>query len=326
MSISEIEIVLRKLGFNNFKNKTANRIAVLVDGDRGAVLRQIEGIFKNKGAVYKPNYQTPNGNQISSLGAVDIGGKMVYTRPASRQGTKSAGIGNEIAFINGINKYLDNGYGPYYTITVVLRGPGKTITIPKVLIAEGAGSDTAGRKKSDVNLIRLGLPTFPLSLKKSSAEFWESADTIYGSQAVNIIETLEQSGELKITRNGNKVDFGTNISGIAIPATDQEKLNFVFGSDILGNGAIVKQTFNGDAHMNWNESDLTLTISCVKLYDNLQQIKSSNEDPYILIRKDSSRTAGLAGRKDYAGLRVQVVYKSRITGNVKVFPRSTFSF
>ena len=326
MTIQEIERVLRTVGFNNFKNKTANRIAILADGDRGAVLRQVEQIFKTKGAVYDPAYQTANGNQISSLGAVDVEGKVIYTRPASRQGTRSAGVGNEIAFINLLNKYLDRGYGPYYTITVVLQGPGKTITIPKVLIAESVGADTAGRRKSDVNLIRLGLPTFPISLKKSSAEFWESADTIYGAQAVNIMETLQNQGELNITRVGNRVDFGSSISGIAIPTTDAEKLNFVFGSDILGNGAIVKQTFNGDAHARWDERTLTLTINCVKLYDNLQQIKVSNEDPYILIRKDSSRTAGLAGNKNYAGLRVQAVYKSRITGNVKVFPRGKFGF
>lgn len=325
MTIQEIERVLRTVGFTNFKNKTANRIAILADGDRGAVLRQVEQIFKTKGAVYNPAYQTPNGNQISSLGAVDIQGKIVYSRPASRQGNKSAGVGNEIAFINAINKYLDTGYGAYHTITVVLTGPGKTITIPKVLIAEGVGADTAGRRKSDVNLIRLGLPAFPISLKKSSAEFWESADTIYGSQAVNILETLQQQGKITMTRFGSRVDFGGGISGVAIPTTDAEKMNFVFGSDILGRGAIVKQTFNGDAHMRWDENNLTLTVSCVKLYDSLEQVKQSTEDPYILIRKDSSRTAGLAGNKNYAGLRVQAVYKSRITGNVRTFPRNIFN-
>lgn len=330
MTISEIELDLRKLGYINFKNKTANRIAILVDGDRSAVLRKVVEIFKDKGAVYNPSYQTPlingkGGNQVSSLGVVEIGDKIVFTRPASRQGNKSAGIGNEIAFVNGINKYLDTGYGAFHTITVVFSGSGRTITVDKVLIAEAAGSDTAGRKKSDVNLVRLNAPTFRVSLKKSTAEFWESADTIYGAQAVSILETLEQQGEIKIKRIGNKVDFGSSISGIAIPTTDAEKTNFVFGSDILGNGAIIKQTFSGDNHFVWDENNLILKVNCVKLYDNLTQIKSSSEDPYILIRKDSSRTAGLAGRKDFAGLRVQAVYKSRLTGNVKLFPRSKFA-
>ena len=136
---------------------------------------------------------------------------------------------------------------------------------------------------------------------------------------------MEQQGEIKIKRIGNKVDFGSSISGTAIPTTDAEKTNFVFGSDILGNGAIIKQTFSGDSHFTWDENNLILKVNCVKLYDNLTQIKSSSEDPYILIRKDSSRTAGLAGRKDFAGLRVQAVYKSRLTGNVKLFPRSKFA-
>ena len=46
MTIAEIELVLRKLGYANFKNKTANRIAILADGDRGEILRQVEQIFK----------------------------------------------------------------------------------------------------------------------------------------------------------------------------------------------------------------------------------------------------------------------------------------
>jgi len=325
MTIAEIELILKKLGYSNFKNKTANRIGILVDGDPVAVLKRVEEIFKDKGAVYNPNYQTLNGNQVSALGAVQIGQKIVFTRPLSRQGNKSAGIGNEIAFVNGINKYVDAAYGAFHTITVVLNGPGKKIVISKVLIASASGSDTAGRKKSDVNLLRLGQPPFPISLKKSSAEFWESADTIYGSQAVSILESLDARGKIKITRVGNKVDFGASISGIAIPTTDEEKTNFVFGSDILGRGAIVKQTFSGDSNFFWDEKNLTLTVNCVKLYDNLNQIKSSNEDPYILIRRDSSRNSGLGGRKDFAGLRVQVVYKSRLVGNVKIFQRSEFA-
>jgi hypothetical protein len=328
MTIPEIELILRKLGYTNFKNKTANRIAILADGDRAAVLRRVEEIFKDKGAVYKPNYQTPlvngkGGNQVSSLGVVDIGGKIVFTRPASKQGNKSAGIGNEIAFVNGVNKYLDTGYGAFHTITVIFSGSGRTIVVDNVLIAESAGSDTAGRKKSDVNLIRLNAPTFRVSLKKSTAEFWESADTIYGSQAVSIIESLENSGDIKIIRTGNKVNFGPGVTGIAVPTTDDEKRNFVFGSDILGNGAVVKQTFSGDSHFTWDENNLILKVNCLKLYDNLNQVKSSSEDPYILIRKGSDRSLG--GRKDFTGLRVQAVYKSRITGNIKLFPRSKFA-
>lgn len=328
MTISEIELKLRKLGYTNFKSKTVNRIAILSDGDRSAVLKKVAEIFKNKGAIYNPNYQTPiingrGGNQVSSLGVVEIGNKIIFTRPASRQGNNSSGIGNEIAFINGINKYLDTGYGIFHTITVVFYASGRTITVNNVLIAESAGSDTAGRKKSDVNLVRLNAPTFRVSLKKSTANFWESADRYYGSQAVSIIESLEKSGDITLIRTGNLVDFEPGISGIAIPTTDDEKLNVIFGSDILGNGAIVKQTFSGNTHFTWDENNFILTVNCLKLYSNVNQVKCSDEDPYMLIRRGSDRSLG--GRKDFTGLRVQAVYKSRITGDIKQFPRNKFT-
>lgn len=328
MNIPQIELELKKSGYTNFKNKTVNRIAILSDGDRSAVLRKVAEIFKDKGAIYNPNYQTPiingrGGNQVSSLGVVEIGNKIIFARPASRQGNNSPGIGNEIAFVNGINKYLDTGYGIFHTITVVFYVSGRTITVNNVLIAESTGSDTGGRKKSDVNLVRLNAPTFRVSLKKSTANFWESADSYYGSQAVSIIESLEKSGDISLMRTGNRVDFGPGITGIAIPTTDDEKSNVIFGSDILGNGAIVKQTFSGDTHFIWDETNLILTVNCLKLYTDINQVKCSDEDPYMLIRRGSDRSLG--GRKDFTGLRVQSVYKSRITGDIKQFPRNKFT-
>lgn len=328
MTITEIELELKKSGYLNFKSKTVNRIAILSYGDRSEVLRKVAEIFKDKGAIYNPNYQTPiingkGGNQVSSLGVVQIGDKIVFTRPASMQGNNSPGIGNEIAFINGINKYLDTGYGIFHTITVVFYASGMTIPVNNVLIAESTGSDTAGRKKSDVNLIRLNAPTFRVSLKKSTSQFWESADRYYGSQAVSIVESLEKSGDISLVRTGNQVNFGPGITGIAIPTTDDEKENVVFGSDILGNGAIVKQTFSGNTHFTWDENNLILKVNCLKLYSNINQIKCSSDDPYMLIRRGSDRSLG--GRKDFTGLRVQAVYKSRLTADIKQFPRSKFT-
>ena len=40
-------------------------------------------------------------------------------------------------------------------MTIVLKSPGKEIIIPQALIAESAGTDTKGRKKSDVNILTL---------------------------------------------------------------------------------------------------------------------------------------------------------------------------
>lgn len=327
MTISEIELKLRKLGYTNFKNKTSNRIAIVIDGDRSAVLRKVAEIFKDQGAIYNPNYQTPvvngkGGNQISSLGVVNIGNKIVFTRPLSKQGNKYAGVSSEFSFVNGINKYLDTGYGVFHTITVVFKGPGRTIVVDKVLIAEYVGSNTSDGKKSDVNLIRLGAPTFKVSLKKSNAQIWESARSSYGFKASSIIDSLEKSGDIKLIRTGTQVEFGPGITGVAIPTSDSEKTDFIFGSDILGNGAVVTQTFLGDNNFIWDEKNLILTVNCLKLYDSLSQVKNSSEDPYILIRSGKDRS--LDGSEYYRGLRVQAVYKSRLVGSIKQFPRSKF--
>jgi hypothetical protein len=328
MTIGEIELKLRKLGYTNFKNKTSNRISIVVDGDRSAVLRKVAEIFKDQGAIYNPNYQTPvvngrGGNQLSSVGVVKIGDKIVFTRPLSKQGNKSAGVASEISFVNGVNKYLDTGYGAFHTITVIFNGSGRTIVVDNVLIAEYVGSKTSDGKKSDVNLIRLNAPTFKISLKKSNAQIWESATSSYGFKASSIIDSLEKSGDIKLIRTGTQVKFAPGITGVAIPTSDSEKTDFIFGSDILGNGAVVKQTFLGDNHFIWNEEKLILTVNCLKLYDSLSQIKYSNEDPFILIRTASDRS--LDGSEYYKGLRVQAVYKSRLVGSVKQFPRSKFN-
>jgi len=328
MTIGEIELKLRKLGYTNFKNKTSNRISIVVDGDRSAVLRKVAEIFKDQGAIYNPNYQTPvvngrGGNQLSSVGVVKIGDKIVFTRPLSKQGNKSAGVASEISFVNGVNKYLDTGYGAFHTITVIFNGSGRTIVVDNVLIAEYVGSKTSDGKKSDVNLIRLNAPTFKISLKKSNAQIWESARSSYGFKASSIIDSLEKSGDIKLIRTGTQVKFAPGITGVAIPTSDSEKTDFIFGSDILGNGAVVKQTFLGDNHFIWNEEKLILTVNCLKLYDSLSQIKYSNEDPFILIRTGSDRS--LDGSEYYKGLRVQAVYKSRLVGSVKQFPRSKFN-
>jgi len=328
MTIGEIELKLRKLGYTNFKNKTSNRISIVVDGDRSAVLRKVAEIFKDQGAIYNPNYQTPvvngrGGNQLSSVGVVKIGDKIVFTRPLSKQGNKSAGVASEISFVNGVNKYLDTGYGAFHTITVIFNGSGRTIVVDNVLIAEYVGSKTSDGKKSDVNLIRLNAPTFKISLKKSNAQIWESARSSYGFKASSIMDSLEKSGDIKLIRTGTQVKFAPGITGVAIPTSDSEKTDFIFGSDILGNGAVVKQTFLGDNHFIWNEEKLILTVNCLKLYDSLSQIKYSNEDPFILIRTGSDRS--LDGSEYYKGLRVQAVYKSRLVGSVKQFPRSKFN-
>ena len=91
---------------------------------------------------------------------------------------------------------------------------------------------------------------------------------------------------------------------------------FVFGSDLLGTGAVVKRTFSsGD--FSFDEKLLHLKIRCDHIYRTLQELESSSDDVYLLIRRDSTRKS----IPNYPGLRVLATYKSRVTGGVKKVDR-----
>lgn len=336
MTTSDIERVLKTFGYKQFKGKTANRIAIVTDEDRASVLQKVAGIFASENGQYIPDYTTPSGARISSAGVVLVGKgatqRIVYVKPASKQGKKSAGLGNESNFINGINKYLDEaGLDAFYTINIKFVAPGKTVEVNNVVIAEGAGEDTKGRKKSDVNLVRLGAQPFPISLKKDSAEYWESADTLYGAQAETIVSSLESAGQLIYDRNKQKIfedAAGKGFTGLAVNLTNAEKTNFVFGSDLLGSGIVVKGTYASatSPQFSFNKETGTLTVKASKIYQSLDDINRSDEEPFILIRKDSTRTAGLNKNKQYSGLRVLAAYKKRVSsGSVKMLNRNQFN-
>ena len=324
---AQLEQILRKNGFSSFKKATNTRLAVLVDGSQQSRVNALNKIAEVLGGKYSPDYRTPivqgrGGSVVSSIGVVEVDDKLVFVKPRSSQGNQSAGIGNEMSFVNSINQYLEQGKGgAFYNISLELYdSSGKKFIIREVFYAVSAGSDTAGRKKSDVNLITSG-GTIPLSLKKGNAEYWESADTLWGKNASVVLEHLNSTGIVKTKISSAGLTFFENgVSGVAIEASQQEKINFVFGSDLLGTGAIVKKTFNpGD--FSFDEKLLHLKIRCDHVYTTLQELESSNEDVYLLIRRDSTRKS----IPNYPGLRVLATYKSRVSGGVKKVDRTLLS-
>jgi len=336
-STTEIESRLRTAGYTRFKDRTRTRVCVLADGDRVAILRAIESLFFEEGATYNPDYRTPvvrrgnrttGGNQVSSLGVVQVGDFLVYTAPASRQGGGSAGLGNENNLIACINNHLVRGTGTNESISIALVQGSRSVVINDVIRADSVGTQTAGRAKSDVNLVKVDGTVFPISLKQNNAQMWESADTLFGDRAKDVLSQLSRTGRIQLSRNASgDVIFGNGVSGVAIPTTDDEATNVIFGSDILANGgAVLKQTFMSAQSPNcsWDPVSQTLTITGTKLYTQLSQVRGTDEEPVILIRRDSSRQAGLGRDRNWKGLRVLVVYRSRITGGVRRFTREEF--
>ena len=298
LSMDEIKSRLTAAGYNNFKDKSSRQVFVLVDNvNRVELLQKIEKIFSSEGAKYDPE------KGQSSVGMVVVGRFSIGASPASKQGKKSAGLDNEDTLINNINSFVENG-----PINIKFIAGKKTFKVDGVIKAIEMGRDTSGRKKSDVNLQTKSGKIIPISLKKDGAEMWESADSYYAKKAKDIIDRLII--DKKVTLSGRNIKKIT--PNIAIKATKKEAKDVVFGSDLLGTGAVLYRT--------WKASDFKITengnleITSSKIYTNEREVENGDHSVYFLIRNDSSRK----GSKIYPGIRVLAVGKTRINKNVLV--------
>lgn len=297
---------LSALGFDTAERDTGKTVSLRVMGDRKAVINDL--VNKLPGSTYDPSAGS------SSLGGIKFKNGLIKIRPAGKAGIESAGLKNEHHLINTIKKFASE----FGSIDITFVGDnGQNLTIPNVTSAAGSGKDTAKRKKSDI-LLYSGIKQIPISIKKANAEYWESADSLFGKQADAILDKLVQNGQVSLTpidkqRPSDSVTKVKIAPEIAIKATPAQTLDVVFGSDILPHGAIVKQTFH-DEHYTLKGNHLTITTDLV--------IRKPEDIPpnlqvYFLIRNDSTRNR--PGSK-YPGLRVLGSYASRVKNALKVDP------
>lgn len=298
MTTDEVETRLKLMGFKNLKRESSRTISVLIDTNRVQALEQIAEEMKDLDAIYDPDKGS------SSVGAVTMGRYTIKARPASKQGKKSAGLGNEDAMIDGIKKFTKSG-----PMTVKITDGAKSYTYKDVVDVEEVGRDTANRKKADVRLVLQNGTKIPVSIKKDNAEMWESADSYWAPKAKAIVDKLEASGSISITKKGSVSYMQPNLG---ILANRAEKKAVVFGSDILGKGFVLVRTFRDrDFTLSTNGDILEVTVT--KIIDQMTDLTGKHEI-YFLIRNDSSRK----GSKIRPGLRVLAVAATRINKNVKV--------
>jgi hypothetical protein len=301
---------LSNLGYRDFKTISGKKVAVLVPSS------ERKNTFNNILAELPGAKFNPVGGG-SSLGSIEYKGASIIAKPSGKQGDESAGLENEKHLIRKINEFVSE-IGPL-DITFV-GDNGVSVTARGVTEAVGAGKDTKGRKKSDVNLVSGGT-SVPISIKKRTAEFWESADTYFGKQADEIITKLAKEKLITLTpvpgmvRQSDKTPIVSISPEVAIETTDQQSVDLVFGSDILaGNGAVIKETFE-DEHYTLEGNKLTVTCDLV--------IKEPKDIPdelkvYIQIRNNKSRNRP---GSPYPGTRVIAVYASRVKRSLIVDPQ-----
>ena len=298
-NLEQVESELKSIGYADIKNVSGRRIAVLTDDNRIDVLKDIES--KLPGATHD---ETPKSD--SSAGRVNYNGITILAKPASRQGKASAGISNEYTFVSGINSITENG-----PVNVILDDGNKKFKVMGCTGAEAVGTDTGGRKKADVVLKDIKGNTYPVSIKKSNAETWESADSYFSQEASEIIKRAVDQGEAELIQRGGVYQLRPNL---AVEATRQEKVDVIFGSDIRNNGVIITANFSSRS---FNLVDETLTVKCDHIATNLRDIVNTDKDVFFLIRNDRTRRS----IRDYPGIRVLAAYKKRINRNVKVLDR-----
>lgn len=297
-TLQTLQLLLKSLGFNSQKTISNKKLAVLVNTNRVMALETIQKAIK--GSKYD---STPSSE--SSIGKVLIDGFAILAKPASKQGTASAGVENEIIVVNTINNMTKTG-----PINVIFKGKNKSFNIMACIEAERVGADTAGRKKADIVLKDNKNVLYPISIKKDDAETWESADNYFGKEAQTIIEKAINEKKSKLISEGSYFKIEPNI---AVQATLNEKRQVVFGSDIENKGAIVTKTFRSDS---FKQEEDTLIIECSHIITEINDVKD-DKDVYFLIRNDKTRKS----IKNYPGIRVLAVYKKRINQNVVLLDR-----
>lgn len=299
MSYADVEAQLNAMGYTNLKKMTSNKLAVLTNDNRVKTLEKIQSAFKGS------SYDTKPGSD-SSAGRVKIGSFTVLAKPASKQGTASAGVENEHMVVDFINTACKSG-----PMNIIFNGDNRnTFEVFGCVEAKAVGGDTAGRKKADIVLIDYKHNQYPISIKKDDAETWESADSYFGAEAKRIIDKAIKDGVTKAVDHGSYFTLEPNI---AVEATAKEKRDVVFGSDLEGKGCIVTKTFNTKS---FTQVDDVVEIDCSHIITSMRDVKG-DKDVYFLMRNDKTRKSV----KEYPGVRVLAAYAKRINKNVKIVKR-----
>ncbi len=285
---------LESIGYTNFKPIQGRKVQVLTDEHRVSAMERIARLL---GGVINPDPR-----KGSSLGCVEVGGFNVLVKPASRQGSNSAGISNETFALEAIQAALEAG-----AKNVRFKTAEREVLLKNVQAVELTGRDTSARKKSDMVFHMTDGSVFKVSLKKDNAECWESADTFARDIVRGVLtKALEEQLVSLEKLPGNIFKISKNL---AWRATKEQALDLVFGSDLRHNGAVVVKTFSRSSFSLQGDT-LEIEVSGI-----LSELSDLDEDQhvYFLVRNDRSRLSGVAG---YPGLRVLAVTKSRITKNV----------
>jgi hypothetical protein len=298
-SKDDIRKVLEKAGYSNIK-EAGNKLQVLAqipDGEkkndyRVAVMNELLAVlskaFSDSGVEYSSDAR------LSSLGGIIFSDSpvKVLVKDSGKQGDQSAGVANEIEMAGIIASMIEK----YGKVNVKFIDPrGKSLTLRNVTDVDVAGRDTSDRKKADV-VLRSKSNQLPVSIKKVNADMWESADSMFGKRAREILDKLIDEKVVKLKKikmRGDQPVYELS-KEIVMEPTEEEAMQAIFGSDINPKGGIVVQTFKPE---HFTQEENNITIECHAVITSKEDIPESHIMVWLL-RNDSdrnSKTMGIAG-------------------------------
>jgi len=305
LSIAEVEQALRKMGYEDIvpKNRTIRVMVQIPEGStQSAFRKQIQNeIFVNMRKMFpKEKISIDNDRKYGTNGAIILANARVtiLIKDLGIQGDNSAGVANEIELASLLSSVIQK-YGSANITFVDERG--KKMSIKNATNVSVAGRDTADRKKADV-VLSSKTKNLPISIKKMNAQAWESADTMFGAKAREIILKLRKKGVLDLIKIGERSTKQGPIpvyklsKEVVIEPTPEESMKVIFGSDLNPEGGIVIQTFKPE---HYTQKDNNVTVQCHAVITNKEDIPESHLMVWLL-RNDSGRnssTLGIAGIK-----------------------------
>jgi len=187
-----------------------------------------------------------------------------------------AGKSNELVLYNTINEYLKQ----YESLNIKFLANGKMYFVADVNEVIHAAHDTSGRRKADINLQGAFSGTFSLSLKEPKFAAWEAIET-YWKDKKNVLEYALDTYPSKVSleKIGNEYYLQPSI---AVKCSSNEARDVIFGSDILGKGLVVSQSWKS-GHFDWDHKSRTLILDCENVLQAMSDV-DSRLWPYFQLR------------------------------------------
>jgi len=216
---------------------------------------------------------------------------------------------------------------------IILVSTSKEIKLSDVqeisFVGGQTGTGSGAKPKTDIRIVHAD-GTYNISLKKRSFGAWESADSLAGdrvsekilgylmdnlngsvpaSRPFDVIQYIDGGkAKYKIVRKGTDT-----VVKLAYKCNSSDASTVIFGSDILGNGAVVSAEFPGACLV---KNDF-MKIKCSSIITSMSEVPRSAY-PYFSVKTSFYRKTRNAMR--FPGLRVQAMPKSEIRGSVEFLP------